>query len=98
MFGVNQHVILPYQNISEVIIEAESGASKTARIINNTLAVATVAFALFAFVNIGGGTYTFIEKRPTVIVIDDAGNAYQIDCAETDWFLEKLAEKMMNLK
>ena len=57
---------------------------------NTVFLFAAVATVVFAFANIGGGTYTFLEKRPTVIVIDDVGNAYQIDCAETDWFLERI--------
>ena len=91
-FGINQHVILPYQNIIEVIAsEPERSTSKAARITNNALSIASVV--LSAVSDIGGGAVTFIEKRPTVAIIDDVGYAYQIDCTDTDSFLEKLAEQ-----
>ena len=87
-FGVNQHVILPYQNILEVVTEdPESGASKTFRYMNNALSAAGTVFSM---VTSSGGVFTFVEKRPTIVVVDDAGNTYQIDCTDVDDFLEKL--------
>ena len=40
------------------------------------------------------GVFVFTENRPTVVVVDDAGNAYQIDCPDADWFLDKLLEQV----
>ena len=93
IFGVNQHVILPYQNIREVIAGPESRASKAERILNNALVVATV---VSVFANICGGTYEVLKKRPTAIIFDDEGNAYEIDCEDVDWFLDNFFEKRMN--
>jgi len=92
-FALNQHIILPYQNIVEIVVnERESGASKVIRTTINTLSAAS---AILAVVSGSGGAFTFVEKRPTVIVIDNAGNTFQIDCKDSDAFLEKLSEKFV---
>ena len=94
-FGLNQHVILPYQNIVEVITgKPESKASEAIRSALNALSVAGGAFAAVT----GGGVFSFTEKRPAIVVVDDAGNAYQIDCANSDAFLDKLSEELSELQ
>ena len=85
-FGANQHVILPYQNIKEIILNKPDSCETVDSTVNEDSAASGV---LPVVANIGGA-FVFSEKRPTVVVIDDAANAYQIDCADADAFVEKL--------
>ena len=90
--GINQHVILPYQNISEVIMnEPRTGANKTVFAAKNAKSDASMVTSA---VTEGGVDFGFTDKRPTIVVVDDAGNAYQIDCPDPDWFVDKLQEQV----
>ena len=97
---LNQHVILPYKNISEVITAkpatSKSDTANTARTVFNTL---SVVGSVASIATGGGGSFVhFAEnaKRPTIAVIDDAGNIYQIDCPDPDSFLEELGRVLTN--
>ena len=94
-FSLNQHVILPYQNITEVITgKPESGANKVVRTTFNALSIAS---GVLSTVTGSGSVFAFIEKRPTVVVVDDAGNTFQIGCANSDAFLEKLSKQLRDI-
>ena len=80
-FGMNQHVILPYQNISEAIAVG-SGGNRTVWTAKNARPPSGPLRATEPF--------RFSPCRPTVVVADDAGNAYHIDCPDSNWFAEKL--------
>ena len=91
-FGTNQHVILPYQNIAQVVINNQSGRAKEA--VNTAFNTLSVVSGAVSAVTGSGGVFMFFEKRPTIVVVDDAGNTYQIDCANADNFLERLTEQI----
>lgn len=100
-FGVNQHVILPYQNISDVlIISGESVSTKPGATAGNMKqlggALAGAAFAA-ATSRGDGGLAAHFENRPTVIVVDDAANEYRIDVKDVEVFLSELKEKLAKL-
>ena len=90
-FGINQHVILPYQNIAEVIHRPKNYRGETARTVFNAL---SVVGGVASAVTGNGGTFAFLERRPTIVVVDDAGNAYQIDCTNGNALLEMLKERL----
>ena len=91
-FSINQHVILPYQNIAEVVVNRPAGGKgKAARTVFKSLSAAGSAISAATGQD---GAFAFIHRRPTIVVIDDAGNEYPIDCANTDAFLAYLRERI----
>ena len=88
-FPLNQHVILPYQNIAEVIKgRPASGKSEAVRIAGGAL---SVAGGVLSAVTGSGGVFTFTTRRPTIVVVDDADNTYQIDCTDANGFINRVS-------
>ena len=94
-FSVNQHVILPYQNIAEVVTNRpKSGKGEAARTVFNNISAAGSAISA---VTGQGGVFSFIIKRPTIVVVDDAGNEYRIDCTDSDALVNELTKRINRL-
>ena len=91
-FGINQHIILPYENLSKIIVNETKGKNKEVAL--NAINALSVVGGVLSTISGNFGIFVFMEKRPTIVIIDDFGDTYQIDCKDHQQFIDNLLTKI----